>query len=182
MLLRFMEIILLPLALLGLLGGVINLPGYLGGGWLEGFFTRAAPGEAAGIGHTPELLLQLAAAVVALAGTAAAHLRYGGERRRLRIAAAAEAPSGITAFLLAGWRFDDLYRLLFIRPYEALAGFFWTRVDEGVIDDSLDGLANLLGATGERLGGWTTGRVSVYLLSMAAGLALLLGYLAWNLL
>jgi NADH-quinone oxidoreductase subunit L len=181
-LLRLMETILLPLALLGLLGGVINLPEYLGGGWLESFFKAAAPGEAAGAWHSPELLLQLAAAVVALAGTAAAHLRYGGERRQIRVAAAAEAPSGITAFLLAGWRFDDLYRFLFIRPYEALARFFWTRVDEGVIDDSLDRLANLLGASGERLGGWTTGRVSVYLLSMASGLALLLGYLAWNIL
>jgi len=48
-----------------------------------------------------------------------------------------------------------------------------------VIDDSLDRLAGLIGQTGEGLGRWTCGRVSVYLLSMAAGLALVLGWLAW---
>ena len=33
--------------------------------------------------------------------------------------------------------------------------------------------------TGIRLGSWSTGRVSVYLLSFAAGLALVLVYMVW---
>jgi len=85
----------------------------------------------------------------------------------------------VTAFLLNGWYLDNLYRLFFIRPYEALARFLWTRVDEGVIDDSLDRLADGIARTGERFGRWTTGRVSVYITSFAAGLALILGWLAW---
>jgi NADH-quinone oxidoreductase subunit L len=85
----------------------------------------------------------------------------------------------MVAFFQSGWRFDDLYRFLFIRPYGCLARILWERVDEGVIDDSLDRLAGLLGRAGEGLGGWTTGRVSLYLLSMAAGLALIVIYLAW---
>jgi NADH-quinone oxidoreductase subunit L len=116
---------------------------------------------------------------VALAGFAVAHRRYGGARRHDRLVEAERAPAGVTAFLLNGWYVDNLYRFLFIRPYEALASFFWQRVDEGVIDDSLDRFAALLGRTGQVLGGWTTGRVSVYLLSMAAGLAVVLVYLAW---
>ena len=92
--------------------------------------------------------------------------RIGGQER-FRIAALAQ--SG-----------ED--RFLFIRPYEALARILWERVDEGVIDDSLDRLARILGRTGEGLGSWTTGRVSVYLLSLAAGLALIIGYLAWTVL
>ncbi len=82
-------------------------------------------------------------------------------------------------FFRNGWRFDDLYRVLFIRPYEALSRFFWERVDEGMLDDSLDRLANLLGRTGQGFGAWTSGRVSAYLLSFAAGAALILTYLAW---
>jgi NADH-quinone oxidoreductase subunit L len=91
----------------------------------------------------------------------------------------AETPSALTLFLLNGWYVDDLYRVLFVRPYEAMARFLWERVDEGGIDDFLDGLGSLAVKTGEGLGRWTTGRVSVYLLSFAAGTAVIVGWLAW---
>lgn len=174
-----MEAILIPLALLGLFGGILNLPDYLGGGWLSRFLSPTPGGESAGLSHALELTLQATAGVLALAGLALAHYRYGGKRREARIEAAAGQMSGAVAFFLNGWRFDDLYRFLFVRPYEALSRFLWERVDEGVIDDSLDRLARILGRTGEGLGSWATGRVSVYLLSLAAGLALIVGYFAW---
>jgi len=173
---RLMETILVPLALLGLFGGLLELPGYLGGGWLGHFFGNAHAGD---MGHVTEFLLQAVAGIVALGGVAVAHLRYGGERRQERLEAAAGAESQSVMFFRNGWRFDDLYRILFVRPYEALSRFFWERVDEGVIDDSLDRFANLLGRTGQGLGAWTTGRVSVYLASFAAGGALILVCLAW---
>jgi NADH-quinone oxidoreductase subunit L len=173
---RLMEKILIPLALLGLFGGLLDLPGYLGGGWLGHLFGNAHAGDT---GHGTELLLQAVAGLAALGGVAIAHLRYGGERRHERVAAAAGPESSAEAFFRTGWRFDDLYRFLFVRPFEALARVLWERVDEGVIDDSLDRLANLFGRAGQGLGSWATGRVSVYLLSLAAGLALMLVYLAW---
>jgi NADH-quinone oxidoreductase subunit L len=170
-----MEAVLCPLALLGLSGGMLNLPEYLGGGWLGHFLGSANAGSGR---QGTELLLQGVAASVVIAGLLFVHARYGGARREKAIAAA-DAPSGVTLFFRSGWRFDDLYRLLFIRPYGLLARFFWERVDEEGIDGSLDRLAGLLGRTGRGLGRWTTGRVSVYLLSMAAGLALMMVYLAW---
>jgi len=172
---RLMEAILIPLAFLGLGGGLLNLPSYLAKGWLGLFFGI----EAGAIPHGLEVILQTVAGVLALAGLAVAHLRYGGARRQERLAGAARPATGLTAFLLNGWYVDSLYRVLFIRPYEALAGFFWQRIDEGAIDDSLDRLAALLGRTGTGLAGWCTGRVSVYLASFAAGAALILAYLAW---
>jgi NADH-quinone oxidoreductase subunit L len=125
-----------------------------------------------------DIIVQGVATCVVIAGFLFVHARYGGARREKAIEAAG-APSVVTLFFRAGWRFDDLYRLLFIRPYGLLARFFWERVDEGGIDDSFDRLAKLLGRAGQGLGSWTTGRVSVYLLSMAAGLAMIMGYLAW---
>ncbi len=177
---RIMEITLLPLALLGLCGGLLNLPSYLGAGWLDAFFALMPGGKGAEASHSLEIGLQAVAGAIALAGLAVAHFRYGGSKRHGVIASAAGPASGRTSFFINGWRFDDLYRFLFIRPYEALAGFFWEKVDEGAIDDSLDRLATLLGKSGETLGGWTSGRVSVYILSFAAGAALLLAYLAWG--
>ncbi|HTP64905.1 MAG TPA: NADH-quinone oxidoreductase subunit L [Geobacteraceae bacterium] len=172
-----MEWTLVPLALLGLFGGILNLPAYLGHGWLNTLFAPLTGGEGAEASHSLEITMQAIAGVIALAGLAVAHYRYGGERRAERLRAARES-SGWVEFFLNGWRFDDLYRFLFIRPYEALSRFFWERMDEGLIDGSLDRLAALLGKSGEGLGNWTCGRVSVYILSFAAGATILLAYLA----
>ena len=173
-----MERMLVPLALLGLLGGLLNLPGYLAEGLL-GRFLATAGMTAPEPSHGVELALQGVAGLLALAGLVAAHLRYGGVQRASRLAEAERPTSGLTAFLLHGWYLDDLYRFVFVRPYERLATFLWQRLDEGVIDDSLDLLADMLGRSGQWLGRWTTGRVSVYLLSFAGGVALVVVYLAW---
>ncbi len=175
---RVMELMLVPLAILGLCGGLLDLPSYLATGWLRTFLGplggakhEAAPAVEAG--------LQGVAAVVAITGLFIARRRYGGARRNEAVEAGRKEPSALAAFLYNGWYADALYRKLFIRPFEGLAGFLWQKVDEGVIDDSLDRLADLAGRTGQALGSWTGGRVSSYLVSFAAGLAALLGYMAW---
>ncbi|MBJ6725687.1 NADH-quinone oxidoreductase subunit L [Geomesophilobacter sediminis] len=176
--LKVMELVLVPLALLGLCGGVLDLPGYLGGGFLGHFFANLAGGKAAEAPQATEIVLQAIAGALALAGLAAAHVAFSGKARAKRIAEA-DNPSALTSFLFHAWHFDDLYRLLFIRPYAALSGFLWQRMDEGVIDDSLDRLAQGVGATGTWFGRWTAGRISLYIVSFAAGGAAILGYLAW---
>lgn len=176
---RLMELALIPLAILGLFGGLINLPAYLGHGWLGGFFSSLPGGHEVEASHALELALQAIAGFLALAGVGIAHFRYGKSRRQEVIASAQGEATGFEAFFQNGWRFDDLYRFLFIRPFEALSGFFWQRVDEGMIDDSLDRLASILGKSGEGLGAWTNGRVSIYIVSFAGGAALLIAYLAW---
>jgi NADH-quinone oxidoreductase subunit L len=177
--LKVMQLVLVPLAVLGLLGGVLNLPAYLGGGLLSEFFIRLPGGVAAEGSHLEEVALQAVAAALALAGLWAAHLRYGGTARALRLKEAMLPASPLTLFLLNGWYFDRLYHAVLIRPYQALSGVLWQQVDEVVIDDTLDRLAGGLGSTGSWLGRWSTGRVSIYIFSLAAGGALMLGYLAW---
>ncbi|TWJ18881.1 NADH-quinone oxidoreductase subunit L [Geobacter argillaceus] len=175
---RLMELTLLPLALLGLGGGLLNLPEFLGHSVLTDLLAPVTgPPHHAKAGT--ELLLQGAATIACLAGFLVARTRYAGAARQTRISEAEQEPTGLTAFLLYGWYVDRLYRTLIIRPYERLAGILWQTVDEGIIDDSLDRFADLLGRTGQWLGRWTSGRVSVYLLSLAAGAALVMGYLVW---
>jgi len=177
--LKAMEMVLVPLAFLGLFGGVLNLPAYLGGGFLNAFFSQLAGGTAAEGSHMEELALQGVAGVLALAGLFGVHLRYGGAAREARLRDAAQPATRLAAFLLNGWYFDRLYHACLIRPYQALAQVLWQKVDEGVIDDTLDRLAEGLGTGGSLLGRWSTGRVSTYIYSFAAGGALILGYLAW---
>jgi len=175
---RIMEWPLIPLALLGLCGGIINLPDYLGRGLLNSFLAQPGSQEQI-LSHSTELLLQGVAVVVALVGMSTAWLRFGGLRRQLRMAEAQQQARGLNAFLLNGWRVDALYGLLFIRPYVWLSSLLWQRIDEGCIDDSLDSMASLLGRCGQWLGSWGQGRVSLSLISMAAGAALMIVWLAW---
>lgn len=173
-----MTYMLIPLALLGLIGGVFNIPANLGNGLLDSFLA-SLNAEGSHLTSITELSLQGAASLVALGGFFTAWLRYGGKHREERISQADREPGPLVSFLRAGWYFDRLYRFLFIRPFEWLSAVLWERVDEGVIDDNLDRMANLLGRTGHVLGGLGNGRVSAYLLCMAAGAALIIAWFAW---
>jgi NADH-quinone oxidoreductase subunit L len=172
---RVMEWPLLPLAVLGIGGGLLNLPEYIGPGFLASFLQNADPTMA----HATELLLQGVAAGVALAGMAVAWFRYGGAQRSRRMAEAGQPARGLNAFLLEGWRIDALYDSIIVRPYTWLASFLWQRLDEGCIDDSLDRGADWLGRCGQWLGSRGGGRVSSSLLGMACGAALIIFWLAW---
>ena len=177
---KIMETTLIPLAVLSLAGGLINLPAYLGGGLLDRFLAPTGEGSAAH-GLAVELLQQFLATLVALAGIGLAWRLYG--RRRLAwYLATAKEPEGISVFLQNGWYFDSVYHLLLVRPYKWLSHFLWQGVDEGIIDDSLDRMAGGFGRTGQILGRWGGGRASLYLLSLAVGATLTIAWFAWGLL
>jgi NADH-quinone oxidoreductase subunit L len=175
-----MILTLIPLALLGLLGGFLNLPAYLGSrGLLSGFF-KAIPGFPA-TGHAllaNEIALQISAATVSLLGLGLAWSRYTG-RRRAEILRREEAGLPFSGFLLNGWYLDRLYRMLFIRPFVWVSRFLWKGVDGAVIDGSLDGMARFMVRLGELPAGWSTGRVATSLIALAGGAAVVLGYVAW---
>lgn len=173
-----MQRMLLPLALLGLAGGLLNIPAYLGTGLL-GSFLSPLNSDAGHLTHQTELILQAVASVVSLAGLGLAWWYYGGTRKIVRLARAEQPSTGITAFFQAGWYVDALYRLIFIRPYQWLAKILWEQVDEGVIDDSLDRMAVRFGRTGQSLGRWGGGRISIYMLSLVSGATLMIGWFAW---
>jgi NADH-quinone oxidoreductase subunit L len=177
--LRIMQLVLVPLAILGLCGGFLDLPGYLGGGFLSHFFAGIPGNAPAEASHATELALQGLAAGIALLGLAGAHVRYAGNARAVRLRESLQHLPPHLEFLFRGWYFDRLYHAVLIRPYQLLSEFLWQRIDEGTIDDALDRFAAGIGLSGKALGGWSTGRISVYILSFAAGGALILGYLAW---
>ena len=174
-----MEWVLYPLAALGLCGGLFNLPPWLGEGVLASFLAPLGS-SAHHLSAGSEIALQLVAALTAVGGILLAGYRYGDRRRSLRLAEADQPVAGVTAFLLQGWYLDRLYALLIVRPFIRVSSWLWHRVDEGTIDGSIDRCATSLGRGGALLGRWTSGRVSLYLLSFAAGAALLVAWLVWG--
>ena len=177
---KIMTLTLVPLALLGLCGGLLNLPSYLGHpGVLDGFL-GSIPGFA-GVekaSQSGEIVLQAVAAFLSLAGLGLAWFRYTGSRRAETLAREDAGLPG-AGFLLNGWYLDNLYGLLVINPFKHLARFFWKQGDEAGIDGALNGLARLIARLGALPADWCTGRVSTSLFGLAAGVCVVLAYLAW---
>ncbi|MDD2582023.1 MAG: NADH-quinone oxidoreductase subunit L, partial [Desulfuromonadaceae bacterium] len=175
-----MSITLIPLALLGLFGGILNLPGYLGGHGLLSDFFGSIPGFALSshASDTTEMSLQVTAAAVSLLGLGAASLLYTG-RRRTESLRREESGFPLGGFLLHGWYLDDLYRLILIRPFVRLSRFLWKGIDEVAIDGTLDGLARFTMRLGKLPSAWSTGRVATSLVALAGGTAAVLVYVVW---
>ncbi|MGD0585673.1 MAG: NADH-quinone oxidoreductase subunit L [Oryzomonas sp.] len=177
---KIMTLTLVPLALLGLCGGMLNLPSYLvHHGILDGFL-GSIPGfggdEKSSIGG--EIVLQIVAAILSLTGLGMAWFRYTGSRRAEALAREEAGLPG-AGFLLNGWRLDSLYGALIINPFKHLASFFWKQGDEAGIDGALDSLARLIARLGGLPAEWSTGRVATSLFGLAGGVCVVLAYLVW---
>ena len=173
-----MTLTLLPLAAAGFFGGVINLPVWFPGNGLLGGFLGGISGFAVNGHHTPaEEAVLLALAVTAwLAGLGAAWLRYGGARRAASLAQEQDDTRFPVRFLRSGWLLDELYRIVFVIPFERMTRLLWKDVDERCIDGFLDSLARMTGRAGRLPAAWSTGRVSTALAAIAGGVAAALIY------
>ena len=171
---------LIPLACIALCSGLLNLPEYVGrSGVLTVFFGAISSFvPTSHMASTTEIALQISAATVSLLGLGLAWLRYTGQRRAESLRRE-EAGLPAAGFLLDGWCLDQLYRMLFIRPFVRLSRFLWKRVDEAAIDGTLNGLAHFTMRVGGRAAALSTGRVATSLLAVAGGAAAVLGYVVW---
>ncbi|TFG89020.1 MAG: NADH-quinone oxidoreductase subunit L, partial [Gemmatimonadales bacterium] len=158
---------LFPLALIGLLGGLFNLPPNFGGG------SRLSVWLGAEVGHLPaaqEWGLALLSLLLVLSGWLLARWRY-------RDYHAGAIEGRLPEFLRLGWYADALVERLILRPYRDLARFCADGIDRSAIDGALELVGHTLLAWGEELRLLVSGRVSHYLGGVAWGLLLVLGWL-----
>lgn len=155
-----------PLALLGLAGGLLNLPHLFGGhSWLSGWLGRDD------LPHIPlqtEYLLIGIAVGVFLLGWLLAHLRY----RKFSIS----EPNIATRFFASAWYADASYDRLLVRPFKLFSRFCWQGVETGLINGLLDGLVSGSHSWGQRLRLLADGKISRYLHGFAWGFLLILGW------
>jgi NADH-quinone oxidoreductase subunit L len=158
---------LLPLALLGLFGGLLNLPHLFGGqSWLSGWLVSEA--DVLHLAAESEyLLIGMAVGVFAL-GWLAAYLRYR------RFEPRGEGP--FSRFLLDGWRFDGLFDTLLVRPFNMIGRFLWQGGEVGVVNGLLEGVARTCLAWGRGVRLLTNGRIGFYLQGFVWGLLLIVGW------
>jgi NADH-quinone oxidoreductase subunit L len=111
-----------------------------------------------------EWLFQLMATFVTLAGVYLGYLLYYGKPgiRWQR----APALSGMRDFLFSGWKFDQLYNFLFVKPF-----VFITRINKS---DVIDRLYNGIAQAGLRLNSWfvvsQNGSLRLYIVGVLAGI------------
>ncbi|GFK92454.1 NADH-quinone oxidoreductase subunit L [Fundidesulfovibrio magnetotacticus] len=166
---RPMTAVLWPLAVLALGAGV-------GGGPLA-HALQGVPGVAP-LPHTGYAFwVEAGDAAAGIMGLVMAWLLYAPARRPSPRALAARE-DGVFGVFRGGLGLDAFYNACFAAPYRALSGALWKGVDRGLVDGALAGLAGLFAWGSERARPLATGRLSLYLSLLAAGLALLLGFLA----
>ncbi len=157
-----------PLALLGLAGGLLNLPAFVGGGEALHHWYGALAGRAVTASHELEWMLIGLAVVIVVVGWFAAHWRYRNYQAPLDNAAG--------RFLLSGWYADALVDRLFVRPFAAMARFCSSGCDRSLFDGTINGLARMVSGWGSMLVQLTTGRLTTYLSSFVWGFLILLGW------
>ncbi len=174
-----------PLVILGVLsviGGVLNLPEFVGGlshqgleKWLEPVLAPAAKQMPVHMPHgSTETILIVAASLTAIAGLVAGW--KATLAKPITVAKAAHEEVGFARVLFNKYYIDEIYQSLIVRPLVAISRLFlWKFVDQGVIDglgvNGSGGLARALGWLGGRL---QSGQLGLYVIVFVAGAVWLL--------
>ncbi len=156
-----------PLALLGLFGGLINLPHLYGGH--EMFSHWLGSGSTTEVPFATEIGLLVLMSLFFVGGWWPAHILYRNFK--------AEEETPWRRFLQQGWYIDALYQQIIVRPYRFIAHFCWIGVDRGLIDGVVEGIGRTMLHWGGYFRRLATGQLSFYLQGFAWGLLLMLGWL-----
>ena len=164
---------LVILAILSLAGGFVELPETLGNLPLFSDFMRPVFGVQAAehAGRGTELMFQMIASIVSLAGVFIAYLLYVRTPRYAESMSRVPLFESIRKFWFRGWDFDALYDRLFVRP------FLWiARINKAdVIDSGYTGIAYLNRAVHGVLSRSQTGSIRWYAMGLALGAVVFLG-------
>jgi NADH-quinone oxidoreductase subunit L len=167
-----------PLVVLGVLsaiGGLLNLPPFVGGGaalehWIEPVTAPASAFFQLEMPHgSTELFLVGAAVLIGVAGLIAGW--KATLRRPIPTAADAPAETGLARVINRKYYVDEIFDAIIVRPVVWLSRMvLWKAVDQGVVDGAaVNGTARLsrgLGWLGSRL---QTGQVGVYVVLFLVG-------------
>jgi NADH-quinone oxidoreductase subunit L len=162
------------LAVLSIVGGLINLPFVASlEQWIEPIYELGPAGAAGHPDLVIEIVLMALSAAVALGGIYLAYVFYIRQPGRTDAIRAAIAPLHRVAS--AGYYFDRVYDAI-RQGLWSTAHFFADTIDTGGIDGAVNGMARGVGWLGERTRRMQTGLVGAYALTLFVGLAIVLGY------
>jgi NADH-quinone oxidoreductase subunit L len=121
-----------------------------------------------------KLNMGIVSTLAALAGIVAAFVVF--MRRRIDPVAFAQEHETLYRFLYNKWYFDEVYDRYIVMPLRQFAYFLWQRIDVGIIDGILMGIATSLTWLSSQLRRVQTGLVSNYALAIALGMVVIVGF------
>ncbi|KAF0110035.1 MAG: NADH-quinone oxidoreductase subunit L [Chloroflexi bacterium] len=162
---------LMILALLSVLGGVLNLPGvHTLETWLSHTLGEGEPGHFVWVVAGISLVL-------ALIGLGLAWMIYSRKTDKAYVDPLKRALGSLFTGMENKWWVDELYAAIILNPYRAFAQFMADPVDLGVIDRIGGGLAAGTRALAESIRKLQNGYIRSYALLMLLGLAAIMTYL-----
>jgi NADH-quinone oxidoreductase subunit L len=156
------------LSVLSVIGGLLQIPGVWHGvdTWLEPV-VESIP-EAGGALAAFSIGASLAAALGGIAVAWAVYRKPGERSAKVR-----QRFPRVVRTLEHKLYFDEAYDLVFYRPASGFAGWLMRRIEEPVILRSLGGLGIGVRDVSDHVAAAQSGRVRVYVLALAVGLAVL---------
>lgn len=177
---KSMTIPLLVLAILSVVGGLLNLPGVVlskGTHWMSHYLEHNTQGldviETHHLSSSQAILLMTAAVVMTLIILAVTFFVY------VKNSSLAKPDNELKGWELASNRklyFDEIYNALFVKPIEWLSLKGHQFVELFVLNRSIIGFVGLIGKSGEVVRKWQTGFVASYLFWMVVGIIGLVAY------
>ncbi len=167
-----LEVPLVVLAVLSVVGGLVELPPSLGDHpFFSNFLSSVLPPSAAVTGAPSELALEFVAGIVSLFGIYLAYLFF--LRRPQASAQVSRSPVGsaLHRFWFSGWGFDWIYDRVFVWPIVWLAHVN----KEDVADLIYDGIAAAATFFHGLLSRTQTGKVRHYAIGIAIGAIIIIG-------
>jgi NADH-quinone oxidoreductase subunit L len=167
---------LVVLAVLSIVGGLVQVPRTLGHLPLFSSFLQTVmpPGRDVGLGL--DAALELAAAGAALAGIAIAAALYLRHPAASTALARAPLAASLARFWSSGWGFDALYERLFVRPYRWLA-----RVGQrDLFDEPYRGIALAARGLHHVLSRSQNGKLRWYTLALTGGTAIIVALVLFS--
>jgi NADH-quinone oxidoreductase subunit L len=170
-----MAFALIVLAVGSVVAGYVAL-----GGRLEHFLASSfgpEHGEAAA-DEGLELTLMVVSSVVAIAGIAIAVFFF--LRNRAAADGIADRFRGLHRVLLNKYYVDEIYDAAVVQPIRIVSqDGLWKRIDVGMIDGTVNGVAATVGGLSSELRKVQTGSVRTYAASLFLGVVAILGYYLW---
>jgi NADH-quinone oxidoreductase subunit L len=169
-----MTIPLIVLAVLSVVGGVINLPEALHGGtWLANFLSPVFAQtnqvvEPFHLSHSTEYVLMGASALGAIIMAFMAYNKYV-KKSEIPQGDGASEESGLYKLSYNKLYIDELYDTLFVRPLNSLSKFLHSVVEKAGIDGLINGIGDLFVSSGKGIRQLQSGNVGFYIFMMVIG-------------
>jgi NADH-quinone oxidoreductase subunit L len=175
-----MTVPLMVLAVLSVVGGLINMPHFIGigeGQWLAHWFggsglnnTPVIPLNELHLDESLEWGLMAITTVLALVVLLVSYFIY---QRAKNLPVADEAQVGLTKLFAHKFYVDEIYNFLFVRSTERLSKLLHYYVDVWAIDGLVNGVGKGVQSIGAQFRKLQNGNIEYYLIGMVAGAILL---------